>query len=197
MLLEDIATELGVAKSSVSTWVRDVEFTPSKRRYGARVRPNALMRRKQEEIDRLLAEGRARIGELSEREFLVAGVALYAGEGGKRDGSVNFANSDVRMMALFLSWLRYFFDIDEERLRLRLYLHEGLDLDAATRFWSEALDIPPERHNKPYRAQPDPSIRTTKHEFGCARIDYSCSRTHRQIMGMVSALLTCGVPIPG
>jgi hypothetical protein len=35
------------------------------------------------EIDRLLAEGRARIGRLSEREFLIAGVALYAGEGSK------------------------------------------------------------------------------------------------------------------
>jgi hypothetical protein len=155
------------------------------------------MQRKQDEINRLLEEGRERIGQLSDSEFLVAGAALYAGEGGKRDGSVNFANSDVRMMAFFLAWLRYFFDIDEQRLKLRLYLHEGLDLEAATRFWSQALGIPPERHNKPYRAEPDPSIRTAKHEFGCARIDYSCSRTHRQIMGMVSALLTCGVPIPG
>ena len=43
--------------------------------------PNALQRRKQGEIERLLEEGRARIGRLSEREFLVAGVALYAGEG--------------------------------------------------------------------------------------------------------------------
>jgi len=28
MTLQDIATELGVAKSSVSLWVRDVPFTP-------------------------------------------------------------------------------------------------------------------------------------------------------------------------
>jgi hypothetical protein len=55
---------------------------------GRRRAPNALQRRKQAEIDRLLEEGRARIGRLSEREFLVAGVALYAGEGSKGDGSV-------------------------------------------------------------------------------------------------------------
>jgi len=48
---------------------------------GRRRAPNALQRRKQAEIDRLLAEGRQRVGRLSEREFLVAGVALYAGEG--------------------------------------------------------------------------------------------------------------------
>ena len=35
-----------------------------------------------------LAEIAARVGRLSEREFLVAGVALYAGEGAKRDGAV-------------------------------------------------------------------------------------------------------------
>jgi hypothetical protein len=66
----------------VSLWVRDVPFdTPVVRPpRGRRRDPNALQRRKQGEIERLLEEGRVRIGRLSEREFLVAGVALYAGE---------------------------------------------------------------------------------------------------------------------
>lgn len=40
--LLDIAEALDVSKSSVSLWVRDVEFTPSPRRTGARRRPSAL-----------------------------------------------------------------------------------------------------------------------------------------------------------
>lgn len=36
------------------------------------------------------------------------------------------------MVALFLTWFRRFFVVDEARLKLRLYLHEGLDLGAAT-----------------------------------------------------------------
>jgi hypothetical protein len=76
--------------------VRDVSFVPSKRRYGPRVRPNALMRRKQEEIDAGLERGRESLGVLSEEQFLVAGAALYAGEGSKTDGSVLFANSTRR-----------------------------------------------------------------------------------------------------
>jgi Helix-turn-helix domain len=124
--LAEIAARLGVSRSSVSVWVRDVAFEPHPRgTCGRRRAPNALQRRKQAEIDRLLAEGRDRVGRLSEREFLVAGVALYAGEGSKRDGSVQFANSDWRMVAFFCSWLRRFFAIDESRLRVRLYLHEG------------------------------------------------------------------------
>jgi hypothetical protein len=80
--LAEIAARLGVSKSSVSLWVRDAEFEPRPPvARGRRRAPNALQRRKQAEIDQLVEEGRARIGRLSERESLVAGVALYAGEG--------------------------------------------------------------------------------------------------------------------
>lgn len=193
--LVDIAAELHVAKSSVSTWVRDIEFTPSPRRTGARRRaPNALQRRKAAEIEALLAEGRARIGQLSEREFLVAGAALYAGEGSKTDGRVGFANSDPRMIIMFLAWLRGFFGIDETRLRLALYLHEGLDVDEASDFWAGVTGIPRSRHRKPYRAVADPSIRVSKHPMGCPSVVYAGSRTHRAVMGLVHALLTCDVP---
>jgi hypothetical protein len=186
-----IAEKLGVSKSSVSLWVRDVPFTPSKRRYGPRQRPNSLHLRKLEEIERLNQEGTRRIGELSQQAFLAAGVALYAGEGSKRDGCVRFSNSDPEMMRFFCHWLRHFFEIDEARLRMRVYLHQGLDLGAAERRWSEVTDVPLEQFGKAYRAVADPTIRVNKHEFGCAYLNYGCARTHRAIMGLVRALLSC------
>ena len=196
--LAEIAERLGVSKSSVSLWVRDVEFDGPVVRVarGRRRDPNALQRRKQGEIERLLAEGRVRIGRLSEQEFLVAGVALYAGEGTKRDGAVRFANSDPRMIVFFCAWLRRFFEVDESRLRVRLYLHEGLDLAAAIAFWSALAGIPPSQFVKPYRAVADPSIRHAKHVHGCVTVSYSCSATHRSVMGLVRALLSNGA-IPG
>jgi hypothetical protein len=188
--MAEIAARLGVSRSSVSLWARDVAFEPRPAvTRGRRRAPNALQRRKQAEIDRLLAEGRDRVGRLTEREFLVAGVALYAGEGSKGDGEVRFANSDPRMVSFFCTWFRRFFEVDESRLRIRLYLHEGLDLMAATTFWSELTQIPPSQFGKPYRAVPDSSIRHTKHQNGCVSVGYSCSRTHRSIMGLVHALL--------
>jgi hypothetical protein len=196
--LAEIAARVGASKSSVSLWVRDVPFEapvvrPSR---GRRRDPNALQRRKQGEIERLLEEGRVRIGRLSEREFLVAGVALYAGEGTKRDGAVRFANSDPRMIVFFCCWLRRFFEIDESRLRVCLYLHEGLDLVATIAYWSALTAIPPSQFVKPYRAVPDPTIRHAKHVHGCVTVGYSCSRTHRSIMGLVGALLN-STTVPG
>ena len=103
------------------------------------------------------------------------------------------ANADPRMLHFFVLWLRHFFEIEESRLRMTLYLHEGLDIEAAMRFWSELTAIPPAQFNKPYRAVANPSIRRAKHPMGCPRIVYSCSRTHRAVLGLVEALLSFDV----
>jgi len=92
--------------------------------------------------------------------------------------------------------LRRFFVIDESRVRARVYLHEGLDLDAAEAYWSSVTGVPRGQFNRACRAKADPSIRLSKHEYGCAYLDYHRSRTHREIMGLVRALLSSGV-IPG
>jgi len=200
MTLLDIARHLGVAKSSVSVWVRDVAFTPRPRRnrnYGSRNRPpNKLQRRKQAEIARMNADGVIRIDTLSDHAFLAAGAALYAGEGSKRDGEVRFANTDASQVQFFLAWLRRFFVIDESKLRVRVYLHEGLDLEAAESFWSGVTGIPRSHFRAPYRAEADPTIRTTKHEMGCVYVGMASTRVHRAIMGLVRALLSSGA-IPG
>ena len=134
---------------------------------------------------------RVRIGGLSERDLLVAGAALYAGEGAKTDGAVKFANSDPRMIALFFSaWLRRFFSVDESRLRLRLYLHEGLDLESATEFWSALTDIPRSQFGKPYRAVPDLEHSPVQAPYGLPMHPLPSSATHREIMGLVTALLS-------
>jgi hypothetical protein len=100
------------------------------------------------------------------------------------------------MIQFFCAWLRRFFDIDESRLRVRVYLHQGLDLDAAEQHWSDVTGIPLHQFRAPYRAEANPTIRRNKHEFGCVYVAYGCSATHRRIMGLMSALLSSEA-IPG
>jgi hypothetical protein len=66
------------------------------------------------------------------------------------------------MIRHFCTWFRAFFDVDETRIRGRLYLHQGLDLDAAEAFWSAVTQIPTTQFQKAYRAVRDPSIRRNK-----------------------------------
>lgn len=196
LTLLDIATALGVSKSSVSVWVRNVEFTPSPRRTGARRRPHPAHEARLCQIEESNAAGVERIGVLSDDAFLVAGVALYAGEGAKADGLVKFANTDPAMIAFFCAWFRRFFSVDEARLRVTVYLHQGLDLDAAEAHWSAVTGIPRSQFGKPYRPEARHGNRHTKHEFGCAYVSYACAASHRQVMGLVRALLTSEA-IPG
>jgi hypothetical protein len=140
--IANIAKTLGVSKSSVSLWVRDVPVTPSPRRYGPHRRPHPAHEAKLRQIEELNRQGSFRIGKLRDKAFLVAGVALYAGEGSKTDGEVRFSNSDPNMVRLFCAWLRHFFDVDESRLRGRLYLHEG-----AGSLSEQSILVEPHRHS--------------------------------------------------
>ena len=194
--LADIAEALGVAKSSVSLWVRDVPFTPSPRRTRAR-KPHPHHVAKLAEIERLDQGGAALLGDLTDQAFLAAGAALYAGEGSKLDGKVILTNTNPEIVAFFCAWLRRFFDVDESRLRVTLYLHEGRDLGEAEQFWSDVTSVPRSQFRKPYRAAPDPSIRSAKHPMGCASVRYSCSRTHRAVMSLVRALLSSSCSLSG
>ncbi len=87
MTLQDIATELGVAKSSVSRWVRDVPFTPSKRRTVPQRRPHPAHEAKLAQIAALNAEGHPRrIGTLREdAAFRSPASRLYACGRGRED----------------------------------------------------------------------------------------------------------------
>jgi hypothetical protein len=180
--LRDIADTLGVSKSSVSLWVRDI---PVEIRRGVPVnrRTSSLQVTKLAEIEECNRRGGERLGALSDEAFLAAGAALYAGEGSKSEGKVLFANTSAEMVAFFCAWLRGFFVIDEARMRVRVYLHDGLDLDAAEEHWSLVTGIPRAQFRAPYRAVADSSIRSTRHEFGCGYVYYCCSRTHREVMG--------------
>ena len=187
--LADIAGELGVSKSSVSTWVRDVDFEPHPRRRARKRGPNKLERAKAAEIERFRIEGIERVGRLTEREFLMAGLGLYAGDGAKGGTEVALANSDPAMIAFFLAWLRNFFAVEERRLRIHLYLHEDLDLDAAEQFWSDLTNIPRTQFHKTYRAKVKGTLRRNRHPHGCCHVRYLSTPMIREVLGMMRALM--------
>ena len=187
--LADIASELGVAKSSVSRWVRDVDFEPNPRRRARKRGPNKLQRAKAAEIERLRLEGIERVGQLSEREFLMAGLGLYAGDGAKSGGCVKFANSNPDIIRFFCAWLRTFLEVEEGRLRVRLYLHDDLSLDTAEAFWSEVTGVPIGQFTRAHRPPAQPTRRTNRHVNGCCHVIYSSTPMLRQIIGMMRALM--------
>ena len=187
--LKAIADELGVAKGTVSVWVRDVDHTPNPRNRGHPAGPKHPMRVKKEvELERCAGDARQWVSTLSDRDLTMLALGLYAGEGSKTTSEVSMANTNPLYLLVFVTWLRRVFDIDESRLKVVLYLHADLDLAAANTYWSGLLAIPQTQFRKPYRAVPDATIRTRKHQFGCATVRYSCVHTFRRVMAMIDAV---------
>ena len=115
---EEIAARLGVSKSSVSLWVRDLPV-PARLSYEECRKRSVEGTRRYWEAERPAREAEraavrdaatAEIGPLSEREVLIAGAIAYWCEGAKskpyrRDEQVNFINSDANVIRLFLAFL--------------------------------------------------------------------------------------------
>ncbi len=182
MTLQDIATELGVAKSSVSLWVRDVPFTPSKRRTGPQRRPHPFHEAKLAQIAALNAEGVERIGTLSDAAFLAAGVALYAGEGAKTRwrGDVREHRPDDGPVLLRVasSVLR---DRRGAPARARLPPRGSRSRRRRARTGQTSRAFRVRSSEQPYRAVADPSIR--RHTSTSSAASTSTTRARRRIVG--------------
>ncbi len=145
---DEITVELGVAKSSVSLWVRDLprpRKSPEAMHQMREARWAPYREARDRAIERTKAEARREIGELSDRDLFLAGIALYWAEGAKskpyaRRESVTFINSDPGVIQAFLAWLRML-DVEPERLTFRLMIHESADAEAAERHWADLVGV--------------------------------------------------------
>jgi len=144
---DDIAAVLGVSKSSVSLWVRDMP-RPARLSYEECCKRSAEGSRLYWETERAAREARreevraaaaAQIGVLSKREILIAGAIAYWCEGTKskphrRQDRVVFINSDPGLIKFFLRFLDAA-GVEPAQLRFRVHIHETADVAAAEEFW--------------------------------------------------------------
>ncbi|MFE1197592.1 helix-turn-helix domain-containing protein [Streptomyces olivaceoviridis] len=154
---DQIEAELGCSRSSVSLWVRDLP-KPERRRTPegaaaiARKGWEEKLRVRDEERQRTKEEAKRSIGGLSTRELFLVGVGLYWAEGGKdkpydRRENVAFVNSDPGMIRVFLAWLDLL-QVERERLRFTVMIHENADVGGAERYWADLVGADASMFNK-------------------------------------------------
>jgi hypothetical protein len=203
---EEIVTQLGVSKSSVSLWVRDLprpqraapevcakRTSERMRRYWTIERPVRAARRAAAS-----AAAAVSIGELTDREILIVGAVAYWCEGAKnkphrRADRVTFANSDPELISFFLLFLDTA-GISRSDLAFQLQIHETADVESAERFWLTVTGARPEQFRKTTLKHHNP-LTTRKNTgdgyHGCLRVDVKHSRElYRKIEGWASAVTT-------
>lgn len=161
--IKKIAKLVNVSVSTASLWCRDVELTDKqienlrKRQTDPfyRKRLDYYLKKKKEFNLKLLnlnQEGIKSIGKLTKREIFLIGVALYWGEGFKKDSLVGLATLDIKIAKFFIFWLNKSFDITTKDLLLRVTANISYKskIKELERHWSKELGIPVNQFSKPF-----------------------------------------------
>jgi hypothetical protein len=123
---------------------------------------------------------------LTSREEMLktAAIMLYWAEGYKiGKGTVDFANSDPKMILLFWKFLSEICGVDRKKVRLYLYAYEGQNVEKLMQFWCDLLGLPREIFTKPYikKAQ-SPGPRGPRMTNGLVHIRYCDTKLLRQVL---------------
>lgn len=149
----EISRILGVSRVSVATWIswfRHNEGVKSLVKLGA--------------VESL--------GALSDRDILMAGIGLYAGQGNKVFEQVSLKTSDAKLARIFVLWLEKGLQIGKSHIAARLFLYPNHDEGRVKLFWSEVLKVPVVNFKKSYidRRKGPTNPRYTASPMGSAQI---------------------------
>ena len=161
--INEIATKLNVAKSTVSSWCRNVQLGPeqverlSKRQKSGsyKGRMKFLERIRGERIKEttfLRKQGIKEIGKLNKRDLFISGVAMYWSEGYTYSGGdqVGFTNSDPKMILFILKWFKEICKIPDNRFSLQVKINKihKNRVGRVEDYWSKITKIPLKQFNK-------------------------------------------------
>lgn len=189
---------LKVPKSTLSLWVRDIPrpkhlYYTNRKEWLGKIQKYAIEANKKKRqlvlariIEQAIKEAElADIFSFSSQRIILA--FLYWAEGSKSQG-VSFANTDPRLVLLFVTLLRKSFPIDESKFRVLLYLHYYHRENEMKKFWSTLLNIPESQFIKVYRKKRSRLKRYRKNFAGICFIRYNSVNLRESIMQYAYAL---------
>jgi len=150
-----IAKKVGVTKSTASLWVRDIilsvkqleELKKRSIKGGELGRMKGSLMQKNRRLDLIKQredEGIYRLKDLSDKEFFAAGIALYWGEGSKKNREFYICNSDPELINFMIIWLKRFCGIGVECLKAVVGINEihRSRESIVKKYWSDITGIP-------------------------------------------------------
>lgn len=150
--VKEIESILGIRRSSISVWVRDIELTArQKQRLSTRGLALDVMERRRK--TRWANETKARtvflehglkeVTELPRIDILTLGLGLYWGEGSKTNrGSVELSNTDPRIIQVYVLFLNKCLGFPIKKMHGHVGLHSHLSIKRAEKYWASISGIP-------------------------------------------------------
>lgn len=198
--LNEIVEKIGVAKSTTSLWVRDIVLTQEQKKMLWEKNPISMHSMDSRErankassetwkTRRMESQERGRERAKTQDVGFIAGCMLYWAEGSKKVNSAILTNMDVAMMKTFVSFLRAYFGIkdDEIRMTIRCYSKGEMSVVDIENFWMKSLELPESclcRTEVDHDKRPS-SGKVVKSPYGICRIEVHQTEVVQQIYGAI------------
>jgi hypothetical protein len=145
--VKDIAGMLDVSQSAVSLWVRDIDLSENQRReLNERARTSRVEgRRSYWRARRLAFQEHGRLLACRGEVLHAVGCMLYWAEGDKTRNAARIANADPEVLRFFVRFLRTYFEVEGDRMRVtcNLFADHVEQQAEIEQFWLDALALPP------------------------------------------------------
>ena len=183
-------------KSTVRLWCHDIVLTDEQRleietrcgsesRAGTSVDTQWRRRREVAEIKAAAANyAEAHVGD----PLFIAGTCLYWAEGSKTKNDLSITNSDPRILATFIRFVRTHLDPDAS-FALALSIHEIANETRAKQFWRDELELSATRFTRTHVKRSGSGHRTKRLPYGICRVrvDKGSDHWHR-LMTFIEAI---------
>ncbi len=126
------------------------------------------------------------------KELLAIGTMLYWAEGYKGDESnhtVDFANSDPKMISLFFKFFRSVYKPNERKIRIQMYCYSNQNINDLIKFWSKLTQISYKQFTKPY-VRSDFREDGRKMKYGLIHVRYYDKKLLLDIKSMIESYVT-------
>jgi len=173
MSYSQIKEELGISKSTLSGWLRDMPLSDERINELRANSPQRIERyrntmKKKDDAKKEAAYEKISkmLGKFSDREILIAGLFLYWAEGGKtRTAAVDLTNTNPDMLVFFIDWLKLF-GVKRSALKAKIHIYSDMNVERQINFWAKKLRLNKSQFYKPYVKTSKFSSITYKNGFG-------------------------------
>ncbi|MDD3487213.1 MAG: helix-turn-helix domain containing protein [Candidatus Moranbacteria bacterium] len=188
-----IAEILGVSKSTVSYWLRDIDWSKNIQRQLTK-RAKEISRKRLKHLNNLKKikwhnfykksekEAKDDFEKLKHNKIFLLGLALYWGEGDKNfsNGIVRVGNIDSDLLRIFKRFLVEVCKISEDKLKINIIVYPDLDQGNCIDYWSKRLDINKNNVYKPVII--DGRHKTRKVSYGVCSIQLGNKYLKKKIL---------------
>ena len=198
-----ISERLGLVKSTLSDWLREIPFKPNKKlirrvKLGRLKSAQFKHRQRMTEIEAMRKLAKKELGRLTKRDLWLLGIGLYLGEGSKLYENIRIINSDPEIIKIAVKWFREICNLKKKNFSPAVHLYPDNNVKETINYWSKITGVPPKQFSKTQmdRRGNKSGKKKRKLPYGTLHLQVkSCGKKelgrslHRRIMGWIKATL--------